>query len=77
MDALDSGSTDYIEDEQEILRLAEALRKKGRDPVKILKFHIQANEKMEQAVTLGKEATAFLQKQWDAFEKEFSKKRNK
>ena len=72
-----TGSADGPEAEAEILRLAEELRRKGKDPVKILHFHLQTTEKMEQAMAFGKEATSFLQKQWDAFEKEFSKKREK
>ena len=73
----ETGSTDPLEEEKEILRLAEELRRKGKDPVKILSFHLQTSEKMEQAVALGREATAFLQKQWDAFEKEFTKRGKK
>jgi hypothetical protein len=70
-------SADPLEEEEEILRLAEELRNKGKDPVKILHFHLQTSEKMEQAMALGKEATTFLQKQWDAFEKEFTKRSKK
>ena len=66
-------SADRSKEETEILRLAEELRSKGKDPVKILNFHIQTTEKMEQAVALGKETTSFLQKQWDTFSKEFKK----
>ncbi len=68
-----TGSADRSKEETEILRLAEELRSKGKDPVKILNFHIQTTEKMEQAVALGKETTSFLQKQWDTFSKEFKK----
>lgn len=70
-------SADLSEEEREILNLAEELRNKGKDPVKILHFHIQTSDKVEQAMALGKEATSFLQKQWDAFEKEFTKKSKK
>ena len=72
-----AGSADRSDEDVEIFRLAAALRDKGKDPVKILNFHLQTAEKMEQAMAFGKEATAFLQKQWDAFEKEFSKKNKK
>lgn len=70
-------STDLSEAELEILSLADDLRNLGRDPARILRFHIQTHEKMDQAMALGKEATSFLQKQWDAFEKEFTKKTKK
>ncbi len=70
-------SADLSETELEILSLAEELRNLGRDPAKVLRFHIQTHEKMEQAMALGKEATSFLQKQWDTFEKEFTKKSKK
>jgi hypothetical protein len=70
-------SADPLEEEKEILRLAEELRTRGKDPVRILHFHLQTSEKMEQAMAMGKEATAFLQKQWDAFEKEFTKRSKK
>lgn len=72
-----TGAADAFEEKEEILRLAEELKLKGKDPVKILNFHLQTSEKMEQAVALGREATTFLQKQWDTFEKEFTKRSKK
>ena len=63
------------EEEQEVLRLSRKLRRMGKDPVKLLKALVEAGEKIEKPVSIGKNLGAYFKKQWALSKEEFRKGR--
>ncbi|MCP4106755.1 MAG: hypothetical protein GY749_14655 [Desulfobacteraceae bacterium] len=56
-------------EQKELLEAGEKIREMGHDPVRILKFFLEANDTVEKAVEMGKQAGDFLRKQWEEYEK--------